>query len=134
MKAGKPWQEAKYTADNITWQGAAQRRRAHPRRTNVSLGICSVDLSGPHEPTPRPGWHIKKNPCHYFLALTVRPDTTAQKHEVACQTSDENAPTVEAPEGSPPTAQGPRPALIYAAVLGRPSVRQPLLPNIYWHK
>ncbi len=77
LKPGKPWQEIKYTPENVVWQGAAQRRRTHPRRTNVALGTCSVDLSGPHEPTPRPGGQIGKNPCYYFLALTVRPDKTA---------------------------------------------------------
>ncbi len=51
----EPWQYKKYSADNALWQSAALRRRAHPRRANVSLGTCSVDLSGPHEPTPRPG-------------------------------------------------------------------------------
>ena len=73
LKPGKPLQEVKYTAENIVWQGAAQRRRAHPRRTSVALGTCSVDLSGPHEPTPGPGGQVSKNPCHYFLALTLRP-------------------------------------------------------------
>ena len=54
-KEETPWQHKPYEAENMVWQGAAQRRRAHPRRTNVSLGTCAVDLSGPHEPTPRPG-------------------------------------------------------------------------------
>jgi len=39
-----PWQSKKYSPDNSLWQGAALRRRAHPRRTNTSLGVCSVDL------------------------------------------------------------------------------------------
>ena len=69
LSTDKPWQEVKYTAESAVWQGAAQRCRAHPRRTNVSLGTCSVDLSGPHEPTPRPGGPFTRNPCHYFLAL-----------------------------------------------------------------
>ena len=73
------------------WQGAAFRRRQHRRRSNVSLGVCAVDLSGPHEVTPRPGGQIAKDPCHYFLALSVRPDETAQQVEVGAQTSDPDA-------------------------------------------
>ena len=66
LNADKPWQNVKYSADNALWQGAALRRRAHPRRTNVSLGVCSADLSGPHEPTPRPGVHIRK--IHFTIS------------------------------------------------------------------
>ena len=73
----------------MLWQGAAQRRRAHPRRTNVSLGVCSVDLSGPHEPTPRPGaGKVDKNPCRYFLALTLRPDRSARSSYGAAATGE----------------------------------------------
>ena len=57
------WQHKKYSSDNAIWQGAALRRRMHPRRTNKSLGKCSVDPSGPHDPTPRPGLGVKTNPC-----------------------------------------------------------------------
>ena len=91
-----PWQQLKYSAENALWQGAAQRRRAHPRRTNVSLGVCSVDLAGPFEPTPRPGKPLHKHPCHYFLVLTVRPDFSAQTHDVAIQA------TTETDQGVPP--------------------------------
>ena len=86
--ADSPWQNQKYTADNAVCQGAALRRRMHHRRSNVSLGVCAVDLSGPHEPTPRPGNHIAKDPCHYFLVLSVRPDTSAETNEVGIQTAD----------------------------------------------
>ena len=43
----KPWQHQRYDADNKGWQAAAMRKRAHYRRTNVSLGLCTVGLSGP---------------------------------------------------------------------------------------
>ena len=118
LKPGKPWQEAKYSAENAVWQGAAQRRRAHPRRTNVALGTCSVDLSGPHEETPRPGGQIGKNPCHYFLVLTVRPDMTAQTKEVAVQTNGDGAPEAESSVEVPPPTKGPLSALYYVALLG----------------
>ena len=62
----KPWQKQKCSAGNALWQGAALRRRMHHRRTNVSLGVCTTDVSGPHEPTPRPGGHIAKDPCYCF--------------------------------------------------------------------
>ena len=65
-----PWQYNSYSADNKVWQGAAMRRRQHSRRTNVSFGVCTVDLSGPHEPTPRPGKHFQQDTCTYFLVLT----------------------------------------------------------------
>ena len=45
---GKPWQHQKYSSENALWQGVALRRRMHCRRSNVSLGVATVDLSGPH--------------------------------------------------------------------------------------
>jgi hypothetical protein len=63
-KDKSPWQYQKYSAENSLWQGAAQRRRAHPRRTNTSLGVCSCDLGGPYGPTPRPGNLTHRNPCY----------------------------------------------------------------------
>ena len=49
----EPWRHRRYSPDK--WQSAEMRRRAHYRRSNVSLtlGVCTVDLSGPHEPSPR---------------------------------------------------------------------------------
>ena len=92
-------------------------------KDKLSLGTCSIDLSGPHEPTPRPGGQINKNPCHYFLVLTVRPDTTAQTHEVAIQTGSNddqvagpNDDQVDAVAYDPST--GHKPPLLYAALLG----------------
>ena len=70
--AEQPCQFKRYSADNAVWQGAALRRRMHHRRSNVSLGVCAVDLSGPHEPTPRPGGQIAKDPCHYLLVSASR--------------------------------------------------------------
>jgi len=58
----KPWQNEKYSSDSALWQGAALRRKMHQRRTKTALGTCSIDLSGPHEPTPRPGGNIAKDP------------------------------------------------------------------------
>ena len=82
----EPWQERRYSADNRIWQAAAMRRRAHARRSNVSLGVCTVDLSGPHEPSPRPGNHIHFDTVTYFLVLSVRPGRTAEKVDRAVQT------------------------------------------------
>ena len=117
--ADRPWQFKKYAADNAVWQGAALRRRMHHRRTNVSLGVCAVDLSGPHEPTPRPGGQIAKDPCHYFLALSVRPDDSAARCDVAVQTSGPEEPSAEG--SGEPVAQKQKPVLIYAALLGAKS-------------
>ena len=77
-------------------------------------GVCSVDLSGPHEATPRPGGQIAKDPCHYFLAFTVRPDTSAETHEIAIQTTgpeQEESAQPEVPENAVPDAS----AMIHAA-------------------
>ena len=54
----KPWQYREYQSGNATWMAAAQRRHQHRRRTGEILGTASVDLSGPHEPTPMLGSHI----------------------------------------------------------------------------
>jgi hypothetical protein len=118
LKPGKPWQEQTYSRENMVWQGAAQRRRMHSRRTNVSLGVCSVDLCGPMEPTPRPGSHMSKNPCHYFLVLTVRPDLSAQSCEVACQTSPDDLLRLVSEDSQPSDKPPSKKALYYAALLG----------------
>ena len=108
----EPWQERRYSPDNRIWQAAAMRRRAHARRSNVSLGVCTVDLSGPHEPSPRPGKHIHYDTVTYFLVLSVRPDLTAEKVDRAVQTGeDEPGP----PQTQPGIASRP---LLYAALLG----------------
>ena len=75
----KSWQYREYQSGNATWMAAAQRRHQHRRRTGEILGTASVDLSGPHEPTPMLGSHIGSKPGHYFLALTIRPDRTREK-------------------------------------------------------
>ena len=106
-----PWQNQRYSADNKLWQAAAMRRRQHFRRSNVSLGVCTVDLSGPHEPTPRPGYKVGKNQAVFFLVLTVRPDRTAERADTAVQT-DEGEPTE--PE---PRIEAPQRPLLYAALL-----------------
>ena len=88
------------------------RRRQHARRSNVSLGVCTVDLSGPHEPSPRPGKQIHRDTVSYFLVLAVRPDRTAETSDVAAQTGD-----VQADPHEPQPDQPDRP-LLYAALLG----------------
>ena len=71
-----------------------------------------MDLSGPHEPSPRPGYHIHCDPVTYFLVLSVRSDQTAEKGDMAVQTGDEE-PVQSEPH--PPTRDRP---LLYAALLG----------------
>jgi len=109
-----PWQHQKYSVDNSLWQSAALRRRAHPRRTNVSLGVCSCDLSGPHIATPRPGKLTHKDPCYYFLVLTVRPDMTAATCDTGTRYETHPGPAIIAPEAT----RKAKPALVYAALLG----------------
>ena len=59
------WQYPPYQKGSATWQAAAQRRHSHWRRTNAVLGCASVDLSGPHEPTPMPGAKLGQQPANY---------------------------------------------------------------------
>ena len=98
------------------------KAQTHPRRTNTSLGTCSVDLSGPHIPTARPGHHYRKQQARWFLALTVRPDFTAAKYEASTQTSTRVDGEAAEPDsvwnkprhgGDPETS----PPIIYAALL-----------------
>ena len=100
------------------WQGAALRKRAHVRRSNVSLGVCSVDLSGPHVATPRPGLQTHKNPCHYFLVLTVRPDLTAGTCDASTQCDEDTPPESDEPPSKDLEAHKPKSALVYVAILG----------------
>ena len=110
--AQEPWQHQKYDPGRAVWQAAAQRRRMHHRRTNVSLGVCAVDLSGIQEFTPRDGRHITKDMGRYFLVLTVRPDMTTQTFEIGTQTGSQDG------EVSATTQSPERPTLIYVAILG----------------
>ena len=98
----------------------------------MSLGVCTVDLSGPHEPSPRPGKHIQKDMVQYFLVLTVRPDVATDLQEAQTQTTEQleqddlavgTAPATPAAFNAAPPATGaelPRP-LIYAALLSQKS-------------
>ena len=88
------------------------RRRQHARRSNVSLGVCTVDLSGPHEPSPRPGKQIHRDTVSYFLVLTIRPDRTAETMDIAVQTDDVQAAPHE------PQLLPPHRPLLYAALFG----------------
>ncbi len=111
----EPWQNKRYNSDDRIWQAAAMRKRQHARRTNTSLGVCTVDLSGPHEPSPRPGCQLHRDPVTYFLVLTLRPDMTRVKVDTATQTGD-----VDQPPSQPQPDLPDRP-LIYAALLGSKS-------------
>ena len=98
--AEKPWQHQRYSANNRTWQAVGLKRRAHVRRSNRPLGTCTVGLSGPHEPTPRPGNLIHKRPASYFLVLSVRPDDTLLEKE-AKEEDEEEPEAKESGEGEP---------------------------------
>ena len=101
------------------------RRRSHYRRSNVSLGVCTVDLSGPHEPSPRPGKQIHRDTVNYFLVHTIRPDQPSSVVEAVTQTEGEPGEEEAGPPVAVPDAPGPetelRRPLIYAALLGQKS-------------
>ena len=71
--------------------------------------VASVDLSGPHDPTPTPmpGHRLGKKFARYFLVLSIRPDSGHGHHEVGCQTVEE-APVAVGAAGAPgePAADG----------------------------
>lgn len=123
-----PWQNERYNSDNKLWQAAAMRKRQHYRRSNVSLGVCTIGISGPHEASPRPGKQINRDMVSYFLVLITRPDHPPSRRQAEMQTEgeppDENAPPdhhegAEAPLEAE-NSELPRP-LIYAALLGAKS-------------
>ena len=119
----RPWQNAAYHKSNATWQSAALRRHMHRRRSNAALGVASVDLSGPHEPTPMVNAKIGQRPAHYFVALTLDPSTASA--DMGCQTEapDEAAGTpVVTPEGEAQHEERQtRPPLVYAALIAQKS-------------
>ena len=61
-----PWQFNPYDRNVSTWLAAAQRRHQHRRRSNALLGVASVDLSEPHEPTPN-DWAATWSPTGSLL-------------------------------------------------------------------
>ena len=71
---GALWQFQPHGAGQALWQSAGQRRHQHRRRTNNIVGCASVDLSGPHQPTPMVGGKVGSKQGHYFLVLHLRPD------------------------------------------------------------
>ena len=89
--SAEPWQNKKYNKKSAVWQAAGQRRHMHRRHGNQSIGVCSVDLSGPHEGTPQPNQRIQSNQAHYFLVLSIKLGNP----------KEEDSPQPEAPEGSP---------------------------------
>ena len=112
-----PWQHRRYPPDNQVWLSAAMRRRTHYRRSNVSLGVCTVDRSGPHEPSPRPGKQIHRDTVSYFLVFTIRPDQPLSTVEAVARTEEEPGEEAAGPPVAAPDAQGPeielRQPLIY---------------------
>ena len=87
--ANEPWQFAPYDKGDITWLAAAQRKHQHRRRTNPTVGVASVDLSGPHIATPTQGCRIGQKSGRYFVVLVVRPDLSTAKKTSFTQTEDE---------------------------------------------
>ena len=68
-----PWQKMKFDKNNKNWQAAGQRRHMHRRHGNQSVGVASVDLSGPHVATPVPGKRsLTTSRAYYFLVLSIK--------------------------------------------------------------
>ena len=92
------WQFKPYDVNSTTWLAAAQRRHAHRRRSNVSLGTACVDLSGPHEPTPTVGHRIGHKMGYYFCVLVIQADYTVGYSENGTQTIEEGE-VIRSPDG-----------------------------------
>ena len=86
--ADEPWQFAPYDKGDITWLAAAQRRHMHRRRANPTVGVASVDLSGPHIATPMQGHRIGQMSGRYFVVMVVRPDLSTSMRSTCTQTVD----------------------------------------------
>ena len=56
------WQYNPCDGESATWLAAGQRRHMHRRRGNVLTGVASIDVSGPHEPTPMVGCQVAQRP------------------------------------------------------------------------
>ena len=52
---------------------------------------------------PRPGYMTHKNPCYYYLVLTVRPDKIAETCDASTQY--DNSPGSDAAASSVPVAK-----------------------------
>ena len=63
-----------------------------------------MDLSGPHEATPRPGARVGASNAHYFLVVTVKFSTTAQA-ATAPETDVQEAGGAQQDSDSAPAAQ-----------------------------
>ena len=115
------WQFKEYSRDSASWQAAAQRRHAHRRRTDRLLGVASIDLSGPHEPTPMVGSRVGQKPGHYFLALTINVGQSDGATDRSVQTEPRDGPVSggepEEPEKPEEVRSRRRPPLIYASIL-----------------
>ena len=123
--ADEPWQFAPYDKGDMSWLAAAQRRHMHRRRGNASIGVASVDLSGPHIATPTHGNRIGQMSGRYFVVLVVRPDLSTATKSTYTQTEAEvqqeagAAPGVHAGEGDEEgdcTYRGQ--PLVYAEIVG----------------
>ena len=88
----KAWQYKPYDNSSATWQAAAQRKHQHRRRTNQLIGTASVDLSGPHEPTPLVGGKVGQRAGHYFVVMHIRPDNGNGYKDMSTQTYDAGLP------------------------------------------
>ena len=107
------WQFKSYARQSASWQAAAQRRDQHRRRTNALVGTASVDLSGPHEPTPMVGAKVGQSAGHYFLVLVIQAEE--RKVDATTQTMNDDQP---APEESDVDVEGvEKMQLLYAEVI-----------------
>ena len=110
----EPWQFMPYKSGDATWLHAAQRRHQHRRRPNATIGVASVDLSGPHVATPMPGARIGSNGGRYFVVMVVRPDLTGGRKDAACQhdaaPAAGGAPAAHEAAGGPGPGSDPQPA------------------------
>ena len=66
------------------------------------LGVASVDLSGPHEPTPMFGQQLGHRPGYYFVALTVEVGTITGYKHTETQADREGGADTARPEGAAP--------------------------------
>ena len=96
----------------------------HRRRANPTVGVASVDLSGPHIATPMQGQRIGQLSGRYFVVMVIRPDLSTAKRSMSTQTADEDpgaAPEVHGGDGAAGDPSYVGQPLIYVEIVGSKS-------------
>ena len=134
-----PWQRMKFDKNNKNWQAAGQRRHMHRRHGNQSLGVASVDLSGPHVATPVPGKRtLTTSRAYYFSVLSIKMAPEEEEKDVPVQVDQPEVQPADGEEQVAPALSEEEPAevwvkpILYAALLEKMTPRK--LFRVFWRR